>query len=60
MEEVLEKFQIQGDFQSVNIIENGLINSTYLVTTTSNKYIVQKINTFVFTNANGSVMDLST
>ena len=50
MEEVLEKFQIQGDFQSVNIIENGLINSTYLVTTTSNKYIVQKINTFVFTN----------
>jgi Ser/Thr protein kinase RdoA (MazF antagonist) len=50
MEEILNKFQIEENIQSITEIKNGLINSTFSVKTTSNRYILQKINTLVFTN----------
>jgi len=50
MEEILNKFQFEGNVWSINTIKSGLINSTFVVATTNNKYILQKINTFVFTN----------
>lgn len=44
-----EAFQRGGNIVSVNQITAGLINATYLIETDkSEKYILQKINTFVF------------
>ena len=44
-------FGRDGEIVSVNQITAGLINATYLVETDKNeKYILQKINTFVFKN----------
>lgn len=46
-----ESFQTGGSIVSVSQITAGLINATYLVETDKNeKYILQKINTFVFKN----------
>ena len=46
-----EAFERGGNILSVNQITAGLINATYLVETDKNeKYILQKINTFVFKN----------
>ena len=46
-----EAFDKGGNIVSVNQITAGLINATYLVETDKNeKYILQKINTFVFKN----------
>ena len=46
-----EAFKRGGSIVSVNQITAGLINATYLVETDKNeKYILQKINTFVFKN----------
>ena len=46
-----DAFEQGGNIISVNQITAGLINATYLVETDKNeKYILQKINTFVFKN----------
>ena len=46
-----EAFERGGSIVSVNQITAGLINATYLIETDKNeKYILQKINTFVFRN----------
>ena len=46
-----DAFQRGGNIVSVNQITAGLINATYLVETDKGeKYILQKINTFVFKN----------
>lgn len=46
-----ESFQRGGNIVSVNQITAGLINATYLIETDkAEKYILQKINTFVFKN----------
>ena len=46
-----ENFERGGSIVSVSPITAGLINATYLVETDKNeKYILQKINTFVFKN----------
>ena len=46
-----DAFERGGNIISVNQITAGLINATYLVETDKNeKYILQKINTFVFKN----------
>lgn len=48
---VFEAFERGGNIVSVNQITAGLINATYLVETDrKEKYILQKINTFVFKN----------
>ena len=44
-------FERGGNIVSVNQITAGLINATYLIETDKKeKYILQKINTFVFKN----------
>lgn len=46
-----EAFKRGGNIVSINQITAGLINATYLIETDINeKYILQKINTFVFKN----------
>ncbi len=46
--EIALNFDLDGEI--IDVIENniGLINKTYIVTTTTNKYIIQKINSSVF------------
>lgn len=46
---ILREYTIESENFTANPFGNGLINSTFLVTTNSGKYILQKINTDVFT-----------
>lgn len=46
---VLAKFPISGKVTDVKPFGNGLINSTFLVSCASENYILQKVNTGVFT-----------
>jgi len=49
--EIAEKFKIDGMIREVRPYGDGHINDTFLVKTTTKKYVMQRINTFVFTNA---------
>lgn len=50
--EVCEKFQIQGEYRSHELLSNGHINTSYMVVFDRNgskkEYILQKVNTYVF------------
>ena len=52
LQEIVLKFDIQGDLISVKPVGNGLINHTYLALFNENgtekKYLLQQINTFAF------------
>lgn len=50
---IIEQFLGLVEILSINPIENGLINSTYLVETPDNKYILQKLNIQIFKNPKG-------
>ena len=53
IEKIIEKFNIEGNLVDCKTINSGIINNTYVITMNNNgkisKYIVQKINTTVFT-----------
>lgn len=46
--EIALNFDLNGDIIDIRENDTGLINKTYIVITTSNKYIIQKINNAVF------------
>ena len=48
--QIAEKFELVGKVVSVEPYGEGHINRTYLVTTDKQRYIMQKINTALFTN----------
>lgn len=52
LKQVGELFGLEGEFKSVEVIKTGNINQTYLVTyfreNEDKKYIIQKVNTYVF------------
>ena len=51
MKQIVEKFNILGDIESVKPLGNGLINSTYKVNTVGKEtpdYVLQCINTMCF------------
>ena len=50
MKEVLNKFNFKGSI--ISIVEDtiGLINTTYVVSSKTEKYILQRINTSIFHN----------
>lgn len=48
--EIALNFDLKGDIKEIIENSNGLINKTYIVITTNNKYIIQKINQNVFKN----------
>lgn len=48
--ELIENFQIKGEVISCSPYGEGHINSTFLVETTSDKYILQRINDSIFKN----------
>lgn len=50
---IIEDFLGSVEILSIRPIENGLINSTYLVETPESKYILQKINIHIFKNPRG-------
>lgn len=47
-ESIAEFFKIEGDLMTVQRFGDGLINSTFKVSTTSSSYILQKINHEIF------------
>ena len=61
--ELLKKFNIFGDFHSIEIVSNGHINSTFLVRFINNgkieEYILQKINKAVFSKPEDVMHNIS-
>ena len=53
MLEVINKFEINSKIKSHEKYGNGHINDTYLVTTDDKRYILQKVNTNIFTDYDG-------
>ena len=47
-QELFNAFQFSGDFISMSAYGNGHINDTYRVITSTNQYIIQRINHYVF------------
>ena len=51
--DIIKNFDIRGDIKELNSINNGIINTTYVVKTGDKgnitKYLLQKINTSIFT-----------
>ncbi|CDA80638.1 putative uncharacterized protein [Clostridium sp. CAG:594] len=51
--DIIKNFDIRGDIKELNSINNGIINTTYVVKTDDKgnitKYLLQKINTSIFT-----------
>ena len=62
IEEICEKFSINGKFTGYEKINNGHINSTYNLIFEENgkimKYVLQKINTVVFKNPDGLMSNI--
>ena len=56
LKEISTQFQIDGEYVSGIPFGDGHINSTFLIETTANKYILQKINATVFSSPE-DVMD---
>ena len=50
LEKIVNKFDIRGQIVSIKPLLNGLVNKTYLVETSKFKYLLQKINKYVFKN----------
>lgn len=46
--DIAENFRLDGQIREVRPYGDGHINDTFLVRTTSKKYVMQRINTFVF------------
>lgn len=44
---IINSFNIKGDIKNIKEVNTGIINTTYLVVTNTNKYILQKINTTI-------------
>ena len=51
--DIIKNFDVRGDIKELNPINNGIINTTYVVKSDDkgniNKYLLQKINTSIFT-----------
>ena len=50
MKEIVNKFKIEKELVSISEVKNGLVNKSYLVKAKDNKYLLQRINHFVFKN----------
>ena len=50
MKKIAEQFKINGEILEIKNYGNGHINTTFLVVTDKEKYILQKINTGIFRN----------
>lgn len=48
LQKIVDKFNLRGEVQSITPYGDGHINETYLVITTRQKYILQRINNMVF------------
>ena len=45
LKNIINSFNIKGDIKNTKKVNKGIINTTYLIVTNDNKYILQKINT---------------
>lgn len=56
--ELAEQFDIRGEITAVEPYGNGHINTTYLVTTSEKRYILQKMNKSVFPDTAGLMSNI--
>ena len=47
---ILSRFGLKEPVVSIKIVESGLINSTFVLNSSNNSYILQAINTNIFPN----------
>ena len=47
---IINSFEIEGEIESIQQLNIGLINTNYLVVCSQNKYVFQQINTAIFKN----------
>ena len=47
---IINSFEIEGELESIQQLNIGLINTNYLVVCSQNKYVFQQINTTIFKN----------
>jgi len=52
MQNIVSNFKISGKLKSIEPYKNGLVNKTFLVITSTNKYLLQRINKYVFKDPN--------
>ena len=55
---IAEKFRITGEITEICPYGEGHINVTYLVTTNARRYILQKMNTYVFPDSDGLMRNI--
>lgn len=58
MENIIRNFDIDGQILYVEPLLGGLVNKTYLVATNKKKYLLQKINKYVFKNPVDVMMNI--
>jgi Ser/Thr protein kinase RdoA (MazF antagonist) len=60
MKEIINKFNFKGVIISVDENTTGLINSTFIISSDSEKYVLQKINTLIFNNPEKLMCNIET
>lgn len=63
LRQIVRNFKIEGEVQSIDPFGGGHINDTFLVQTSGeqrSKYVLQKINTYVFKDADGLMNNIAT
>lgn len=55
---IVSLFDVKGDIKDVRPFGNGLINKTYLVETTEEKYMLQYINSYAFKNVDSLMRNI--
>lgn len=59
LEEIVKQFDIKDDIVSIEPYGEGHINDTYLVKTNNDEYILQRLNTKIFTNYEGLMNNIA-
>ena len=52
MKDIVSNFLIEGSIFEIEENSSGLVNKTYIINTTKSKYLLQKINQYVFKKPN--------
>lgn len=59
IQRIAQQFQLDGEILSIKAFGSGHVNKTFLVETTLNKYVLQKINVIAFNNPDALMSNLA-
>ena len=55
---IINSFEIEGEIESIQQLNIGLINTNYLVVCSQGKYVFQQINTAIFKNVSAIIKNI--